>query len=118
MNQELVMGMVLIGMIIYFIKSSDLSKEQKERSKMLETQNLMRAKDIAQKKLNFAKLGAQKKKITINKKIEKNEIDQLSLKITSLEQELQDNMKKNSRIKNLIDAHLEQISSIENQHLH
>jgi len=71
MNQELAMGMVLIAMAIYFIRSSDLSKEQKERSKMLETERAMRAKEIAQKKLNFSKIGVKKKAMTMVKKIEK-----------------------------------------------
>lgn len=110
---EGLMAVSLVLMGIYFVKSTDLPKDMKDRSTQMEKTPL--ANINTKKKMVFPVANA-----TINAEI-KNEIknsnktlldlhnkaiDELTLKITTLEQELKVNNARNAEIQKEIDTHL------------
>jgi hypothetical protein len=126
---------VLAGMGIYFVKSTDLPKDMKDRSSLLKQESLKNPAS-AQKKYSFptnttAAKTAQKlennidlkraeeaTKILAAKRLEKitlieKEIDTLTLTITALEQELKANNARNAEIQAEIDRHLETLARLE-----
>lgn len=128
---EIVMVITLAIMGVYFFKSTDLPKDLRERSAQFEAEasrSLPQTKTLRMtlpKELNSipaidknveAKLvlmKAQKK----NKEIQllNQEIDKLTLAITTLEQEIKENNERNSEIQATIDSHLLSLISLQEQ---
>lgn len=119
---EVAMGVCLTIMGIYFFKSTDLPKELKERSAQMQAQSPQRASSLP-KRLNFAKEmtitkslppeidQVKLKEMSLLKKaaelkLHNEEIDKLTLTITTLEQEIRINNEKNSEIQEKINLHL------------
>jgi hypothetical protein len=117
---EVVMGICLTIMGIYFFKSTDLPKELKERSAQMKAETGQMVTSVP-KKMNLPKevSKAASLKMTQAKLVEINllkkaaelklynaEIDKLTLTITTLEQEIRVNNSKNGEIQKLIDSHL------------
>lgn len=117
---EIGMAICLTIMGIYFFKSTDLPKDMKERSSMLrvesEQMNQVRSKKMsfnAEARKTIALEVNQEKLAVLNQakktaelKILQSEIDNLTLLITELEQEIRANNERNSEIQNTIDNHL------------
>ncbi len=120
MYEEIAMVSALAGMGIYFVKSTDLPKELKDRSKILADENNKRNAIKLTKNVDFSKMGAintaDKKKVN-SLVVKANQIDELILKITTLEQELVENTKRSEKLKQSINQHLTQVESIKKNHL-
>jgi len=121
MLEGMLMIAVLTGMGVYFIKSADLPKELKERQAILDREVKTNAAKTNKMKFNFEKNESKKVAIqTIEKKIEKKidldainrEIDELTFKVTSLEQEIRDNNLRNELIKKEIDRLLVRLEEL------
>lgn len=124
---EILMVVTLALMGFYFIKSTDLPKDMKERSAQFHSQSTdeaPRALKITLPK-NLDKTSEQKSvRVILDKQIDaklaemkqqkrakeiqvlNDEIDKLTIEITSLEQEIKLNNERNNEIQSLIDAHL------------
>ncbi len=108
---EGLMALSLVLMGIYFVKSTDLPKEMKERSAQISRETV--APTTAKKKMAFptqttvttVKKNSSQSLIELHNKA----IDELTLKITTLEQELKVNNARNAEIQREIDAHLESL---------
>ena len=102
---EIAMCICLTIMGIYFVKSTDLPKELRDRSVHMESKKAPRENFVVNK-ISISK----KEPITMNKELELNsyyeELDKLTLTITALEQEIKVNNTNNSKIKKMIDVHL------------
>jgi len=89
---------------IYFIKSTDLPKEMRDRSVNMESKKAPRENFVVNK-ISVAKPLTT----TIDKELElnsyKKELDRLTIIITSLEQEIKVNNTRNSEIQKMIDSH-------------
>ncbi len=100
MLELIAMITVLTGLGIYVVKSADLPKNLKERSAFLEAE-ARNNPELTTKKFNFPSNKTLTTK-AIDQKILKqqkqNEIDALTLKITSLEQEIKANNNRNADI--------------------
>lgn len=125
MIEAIGMVTVLAGMGIYFIKSTDLPKDLKERSARLE-QESRRSPLVITKKYSFEKI-ISKNQVTeaknsaeaqlLEKKLERKKlveiqikrIDELTLTITKLEQELKINNERKLEIEAKIDLHLNEL---------
>jgi hypothetical protein len=127
MFEGLAMIAALAVMGIYFIKSTDLPKDMKERSAQLRANSP--AVTAAPKRYSFPKEKevtqdvvvakqneeAARAKIEAAKKLERQllielhnkKIDELTMLITTLEQQIKDNNEQNIIIQNQINAHLE-----------
>jgi 3-deoxy-D-manno-octulosonic-acid transferase len=121
---EIAMAICLTIMGIYFFKSTDLPKELKERSAQMKAESAnMSSTLVAPRKMDYSKsISTQIKnanqfnqskleemhlrKKAAELKIHNDAIDQLTLTITTLEQEIRINNEKNSEIQSLIDSHL------------
>lgn len=143
MIEGIAMLTVLAGMGIYFVKSTDLPKEMKERSAQLR-QEALRNPTSSQKKFSFPtnnqkptvaknlaastsvnldksealKRAEEATKLLAAKRLEKialidKEIDSLTLTITALEQELRANNARNAEIQEEINRHLETLARLE-----
>ena len=117
---EIAMCICLTIMGIYFIKSTDLPKELRERSAQMKNEapasdslitkgvslppqfNVPSLNETQEDKL--AKLNKVRKEIEL--KLYSEEIDKLTLTITALEQEIKVNNARNSEIQKIIDSHL------------
>ncbi len=118
---EALMGLSLILMGVYFVKSTDLPKELKERSAQHRNETSTKTSD--KRKMVYA--TEIKKTIAVNELNSKNNqslielhnraIDDLTLKITSLEQQLRANNEKNAEIQKMIDIHLESLRLLNNK---
>lgn len=127
MVEGIAMLTVLAGMGVYFIKSTDLPKDMKQRSEHLQTEARHNT-TVVQKKFDFPtnKVKASvninhelnklnEAKILETKKLERlmaielqnKQIDKLTLAITTLEQELKVNNARNTEILAEIEGHLE-----------
>jgi len=113
---EGLMALSLVLMGVYFVKSTDLPKELKDRSAQMrnETQTVTTAK----RKMAFP-VVEEKKSAAIEIKKQNNQalidlhnkaIDELTLKITTLEQELKGNNERNAEIQKMIDIHMENLN--------
>lgn len=113
---EGLMALSLVLMGVYFVKSTDLPKELKDRSAQMrnETQNIT----VNKRKMAFP-AGEEKKSAAIEIKKQNNQalidlhnkaIDELTLKITTLEQELKANNERNAEIQKMIDIHMENLN--------
>jgi outer membrane lipopolysaccharide assembly protein LptE/RlpB len=134
MVEELAMVSVLAGMGIYFVKSTDLPKDLKERSRILETENA-RNQNTQKSKIYSPSISTESKTVAKDeidltlKKIQEerilkdylasidNEISLLTLKITSLEQEIKDNNERNVIIQNEIDQNLKKLDELNKKRL-
>jgi hypothetical protein len=134
MVEELAMVSVLAGMGIYFVKSTDLPKDLKERSRILETENA-RNQNTQKSKIYIPSISTESKTVAKDeidltlKKIQEerilkdylasidNEISLLTLKITSLEQEIKDNNERNVIIQNEIDQNLKKLDELNKKRL-
>lgn len=135
MVEGIAMLTVLAGMGIYFVRSTDLPKDMKDRSAQLKQESL-RNPSSTQKKYSFPtnttavktaqklennldlKRAEEATKILAAKRLEKialieKEIDTLTLTITALEQELKANNARNAEIQAEIDRHLETLARLE-----
>lgn len=135
MVEGIAMLTVLAGMGIYFVRSTDLPKDMKDRSALLKQESL-RNPSSTQKKYSFPtnatavktaqklennldlKRAEEATKILAAKRLEKialieKEIDTLTLTITALEQELKANNARNAEIQAEIDRHLETLARLE-----
>lgn len=112
---------VLTGMGVYFIKSADLPKELKERQAILDRES--KTTGIRQSKMKFNLEKKEVKKVAnvkLEQKIEKKidldainrEIDEVTFKVTSLEQEIRDNNLRNELIKKEIDRLLVRLEEL------
>lgn len=106
---EGLMALSLVLMGIYFVKSTDLPRELKDRS----AQHSKEASQVVVTKKKMAFSGIEQNKIADKKMISASlielhnkAIDELTLKITTLEQELKANNARNAEIQKEIDAHL------------
>ena len=138
MVEGLAMFAALAAMGVYFIKSTDLPKDMKERSAQLGA-STPHVASAAPKRYSFPKETAENKsselqaiqakqdlllkqnedeaqaKLAAAKKLERQllvelhnkKIDELTLLITTLEQQIKDNNERNIIIQNQINAHLE-----------
>lgn len=125
---ELGMVSVLTGMGVYFVKSTDLPKDLKNRSEQMKIQGLSQATQM-KPKFNFEKLQNktnQTEEVIVNTELEKQkklelrleqekEMNLLTLKITTLEQEIRDNNQRNAEILLEIDNYLSQLEKLNNQ---
>ncbi len=121
MLEGILMITVLTGMGVYFIKSADLPKELKERQAILDRESKTTATKTSKMKFNFEKKEVKKVAVakiekTIEKKIDleaiNREIDELTFKVTSLEQEIRDNNLRNELIKKEIDRLLVRLEEL------
>lgn len=121
MLEGMLMLAVLTGMGVYFIKSADLPKELKERQAILDRDAKINTNRTSKMKFNFDKKEVKKvATTTLEKKIEKKidldainrEIDELTFKVTSLEQEIRDNNLRNELIKKEIDRMLVRLEEL------
>lgn len=124
MLEGMLMIAVLTGMGVYFIKSADLPKELKERQATLDRETKTNTGRSTKMKFNFEKAEVKKvATVKLEQKIEKKidleainrEIDELTFKVTSLEQEIRDNNLRNELIKKEIDrllARLEELTKL------
>lgn len=108
---EGLMALSLVLMGIYFVKSTDLPKEMKDRSAQINRETV--APTNTKRKMAFPTQTtvASVKKNTSQSLIDLHNkaIDELTLKITTLEQELKKNNARNAEIQREIDAHLESL---------
>lgn len=118
---EILMGLTLAVMGVYFFKSTDLPKDLKERSAMMQAEA---GQSSTSKTLRMTLPKEVLKTPVLNKdldaklaemKMQKNarelqllnlEIDALTIEITTLEQEIKLNNKRNNEIQSIIDSHL------------
>ena len=96
---EIVMVITLAIMGVYFFKSTDLPKDLRERSAQFQNSSIDSTRSTSFK-------------ITFPKEIINKEIDQLTLEITTLEQELRANNEKNKEIQTLINTRLTNLESL------
>jgi len=126
---------VLAGMGIYFIKSTDLPKDLKERSAKLEHESrhnpIVHQKKYAFNNINSNKIIElnvsqetnekllQEKKLERKKIVEKQikRIDELTMIITGLEQELKINNAKKIEIEAQIELHLSELIQLKQNKL-
>ena len=111
---EVAMLFTLTLMGVYFIKSTDLPKELKERSTQLSTET---TKDLTKNiKMTFPKtttsLAEMQLKITSELGLLHAEIDKLTVEITTLEQEIKINNERNTEIQDRIDSQLISLQSL------
>ena len=108
---EIAMALCLTVMGIYFFKSTDLPKDLKERSALHSEESNLRPPPIP-KKLNFPneKLTEQKKLGELE--ILNQEIDKLTISITTLEQSIKKNNSRNNEIQSMIDLNLVQLQAL------
>lgn len=122
---ELAMAVCLTVMGIYFIKSTDLPKELKDRSTQMKAET-GHVTSVQPKKMIFPKVHISNEKSDaklVEMKIQKkaaelkiqNEIDKLTLTITTLEQEIRANNERNQEIQTMIDAHLVSLEQLQAQ---
>lgn len=137
MLEAIAMISVLAGMGIYFIKSTDLPKDLKERSARLE-QESRHNPIVLQKKYAFDNINSNKKisvnaaqaqdaneKLLQEKKLERKKlvekqikrIDELTMIITGLEQELKINNEKKLEIEAQIELHLSELIQLKQNKL-
>ena len=130
---EILMGISLAILGIYFFKSTDLPKELKEMSaknrseiNIDSSQNISSNKTII-KNFNLPKvtikennvtdqellISARAAKIAAEKALISKRIDELTVIITTLEQELNVNNRRNAEILATIDAHLITLSELQ-----
>lgn len=125
---ELGMVSVLTGMGVYFVKSTDLPKDLKNRSELTRREiggqssqfkpkfnfDKLQNKSISNAELNInAEKELQRK---LDQKIQKEkEMNLLTLKITTLEQEIRDNNQRNAEILLEIDSYLVQLEKLNKQ---
>lgn len=107
---EGLMALSLVLMGVYFVKSTDLPKELKDRSGQHKNETVVMTK----KKMVFPVKELKEtevKKISNQALIDLHNkaIDELTLKITTLEQELRANNERNAEIQKTIDMHLESL---------
>lgn len=138
MIEGIAMLTVLAGMGVYFVKSTDLPKDMKDRSAQLR-QEALRNPVSSQKKFSFPtntttastattskslannldlKRAEEATKLLAAKRLEKialidKEIDTLTMTITALEQELKANNARNAEIQAEIDMHLNTLARLE-----
>lgn len=125
---ELAMICSLALMGIYFFKSTDLPKELKERSAQLSAEVGPVASKrafkitIPNEKVKTAALdhnqGAKLAEMKQQKKLKEiqllnQEIDRLTVEITTLEQEIRANNDRNAEIQTVIDSHLLTLQSLQ-----
>lgn len=119
MIEEFAMISTLAGMGIYFIKSADLPKELKERNDLLQEEKKKNPEAFGSKKLDFNKIAQRsntrerKSRVSIGNYTTK-EVNKLTDEVSTLEQQLEFNNKKNQEIKKLIETNLHKISNIQN----
>ena len=123
MIEELAMVSVLAGMGIYFVKSTELPKELIERSKNQTTLS-KEAKIIKKTQNNVSKtlessssqsqlvIALEKNKKLESMKLQEKEINELTIKITTLEQEIKVNNQKNSEIQQEISLCLKRLEHL------
>lgn len=111
---EGIMAISLVVMGIYFFKSTDLPKEMQDRSAQMEKETIT----VSKKKMAYTSLknNTSVEIKTDSKKsnqtlidLHNKAIDELTLKITTLEQELKANNERNNEIQKEIDTHLESL---------
>ncbi len=133
---EALMGVSLVLMGFYFFKSTDLPKDMKERSAQLRAEAasnpILRTKKMAfdsvatnvtkadiktsikvlddNQAAKLAQLEAHKKQLEMQKRAQM--IDELTLKITALEQELKLNNARNAEIMAEIDSHMATLAEL------
>lgn len=118
---EILMGLTLAVMGVYFFKSTDLPKDLKERSAMLQaeagqsstskTLRMTLPKEVLKTPVLSKDLDAKLAEMKIQKnqrelQLLNLEIDKLTIEITTLEQEIKLNNKRNNEIQAVIDSHL------------
>lgn len=107
---EIAMVITLALMGIYFVKSTDLPKDLKDRSAQLKAEahiyEAPKTLRITIPQMTVQAMELDKLKISA-------EIDRLTLIITSLEQEIKANNEKNAEIQGKIDAHLENLIQLQ-----
>ena len=126
---EALMCVSLAAMGFYFFKSTDLPKDMKERSAKLSAEAASNT-TVKTKRMAFdaptikvenkifnenqtnkiAQLEAHKKQLEMKQRAQA--IDELTLKITALEQELKTNNTRNSEILAEIDAHMTTLAKL------
>ena len=120
---EILMGVTLAIMGIYFFKSTDLPKELTERSAQLRSQDSYSPVETKSNK-SFANINVTPKvtiapKIIIDHSAEKalinKKMNELTLTITTLEQELNVNKARNAEILRQIDMHLATLNELQNK---
>lgn len=135
---ETLMGVSLVLMGFYFFKSTDLPKDMKDRSAQLRAEQVsnpisktkrMAFDSIATSKIEtkteiknaikvlddnqaarLAQLDAHKKQLEMKQRAQA--IDELTLKITALEQELKINNTRNAEILAEIDSHMNTLARL------
>ena len=141
MFEGITMLTVLAGLGIYFVKSTDIPKDMKEKSAQMRATYGNTSLTAAPKKYAFDKktvvnseslppafsLEELKNKTEASKRAEiekyvkrqslvalqNQKIDELTLLITSLEQEIKENNSKNADIQIQIDTHLEALRNLQ-----
>lgn len=123
MLEGIAMSVALLGMGIYFVKSTDLPKDMKERSAQFRASSPELSSTSTTKKYSFPKVvdASEKVKSDIDAKLAEakkrerqllvelhnKKIDEITLLITTLEQQIKDNTALNIIIQKQINAHLE-----------
>lgn len=142
MLEGLAMFAALAAMGIYFVKSTDLPKDMKERSAQLrastpmmtsapkrysfptdadklqaiqEKQDLLMKQNTEEEQTKLAEAKKREKQIMIA--LHHKKIDELTLLITTLEQEIKDNHERNIIIQTQINAHLETLRLLKEKHI-
>lgn len=137
MIEGIAMLTVLAGMGVYFVKSTDLPKDMRDRSAQFKnegpvtakkkysfpTGNTIAATTTATKSVKLEnnldlKRAEEATKLLAAKRLEKialidKEIDSLTLTITALEQEMKANNARNTEIQLEIDRHLQTLARLE-----
>lgn len=118
---EILMGLTLAVMGVYFFKSTDLPKDLKERSAMMQAEagqnstskslRMTLPKEVLKTPVLNKELDAKLAEMKIQKNVRELQllnlqIDELTIEITTLEQEIKLNNKRNNEIQSIIDAHL------------
>ena len=117
MLEGLIMISAIAAMGIYMVKSAELPKELKERQVILEQE--LKANPL-KKKYRFDKvekkvaktIEVKKVELKINKELIDQEINELTFKITSLEQEIRENNQRNNEILLQINTHLKRLEEL------
>ena len=123
---EIAMALCLTVMGIYFFKSTDLPKDLKERSAQHSEESSLRPPAIP-KKMNFPKVNIASTTLKLNQtqlvniseqkkimelEILNQEIDKLTMTITTLEQNIKKNNVRNNEIQSIIDLNLVQLQAL------
>jgi nitrous oxide reductase len=129
MLEGIAMCIALAGMGIYFVKSTDLPKDMNQRSEQMRASSpiatnttkkysfpvdLEKRQAIQEKQENLMRENLLEEQAKKQAKIalHNKKIDEITLLITTLEQEIKDNVERNAIIQKQINLHLDTLKTL------